>query len=284
MFIIVIFNWLNKKWESKYTHRFIGMTVSFCFVLGLGLIELNRRHILPPTLEFLPTNHLVAIKWAFTFLMVFEVMSLIFTLPASVSVSMGKQLELFSLILLRDVFTEFSKLHEPLIWTEIRRILPAIGWYALGGFTIFIILGFFYRIHQYAPVIAGAKEQTSFIRLKKLTSLFLLIIFIGLIGTNIWKYLLYNHPEFAFETFFTVLIFSDIFFVLASLTYSRRYCILFRNAGFAVATLLLRLGFLGPPYMAAILGVSATLFALGITIVYNTFAPMSFKKKHLRSH
>ncbi len=283
MVAIDFFDWLNKKWESKYTHRFIGMTVTLCFILSLGLIELNRRHWLPNTLSFLPTNHLVAIKWAFTFLMIFEVMSLIFTLPASVSVSMGKQLELFSLILLRDVFTEFSKLHEPLTWTDIKHVLPDMAWSAIGGFAIFVILGLFYRLHRYNPIIADAKEQTNFIRLKKITSLFLLVIFIGLIGTNISTYLLYQHPEFAFATFFTVLIFSDVFFVLASLAYSRRYCILFRNAGFAVATLLLRLGFLGPPYMAAILGISAALFALGITTVYNNFAPLRVKRKHART-
>ena len=59
--------------------------------------------------------------------------------------------------------------------------------------------------------------------------------------------------------------------VLVSLRYSSSYEILFRNSGFAVATVVVRLALTAPPFFNVLLGVGAMVFAIGITFAYNGF-------------
>lgn len=74
-----------------------------------------------------------------------------------------------------------------------------------------------------------------------------------------------------FEHFYTLLIFSDIFIVLISLRYSSSYHVAFRNSGFAVSTVLIRLALIAPAEISAGVGIGAILFALGVTWSYNSF-------------
>jgi len=62
--------------------------------------------------------------------------------------------------------------------------------------------------------------------------------------------------------------------VLVSLRYSSTYHVVFRNSGFAIATVLIRLALIAPAPINALLGVSSALFALGLTVAYNAFAPL----------
>ncbi|MBV5326887.1 MAG: hypothetical protein JZU65_04505, partial [Chlorobium sp.] len=74
-----------------------------------------------------------------------------------------------------------------------------------------------------------------------------------------------------FAIFYTILVFSDVLLVLVSLRYSSNYQIVFRNSGFAVATVVVRLALTAPPYYNVLLGVGAMVFAIGITVAYNRF-------------
>ncbi len=278
MWVERLFDYLQAQWQKPRTHRVIGSMITASFIFALGIIELNRQHLLSSPLNvFIPTNHLVAIKWAFTFSLVFEVISLILSLAESVSISVGKQFEIFSLVLLRDAFKVFSHLNEPLVWKEIKQALPSIVAPAIGALFIFVILGFYYKVQHHAPVIKDGQSKATFILLKKTMALILLISFITISLNNLWGYLTKGQPETAFEIFFTLLIFSDVLIVLISLAYSTKYCVVFRNSAFAVATLCIRLGFIAPVIISALLGVGAVLFALGVTIVYNKFALMEGK-------
>jgi hypothetical protein len=61
--------------------------------------------------------------------------------------------------------------------------------------------------------------------------------------------------------------------------YSSSYHVVFRNSGLAVSTVLLRMGLSAPPYFNVMLGILATLFALGLTLAYNRFAPLLGKRE-----
>ena len=61
--------------------------------------------------------------------------------------------------------------------------------------------------------------------------------------------------------------------VLISLRYSAQYQVSFRNSGYAVATVLIRLALIAPIAIGAVIGVGTALFALGISLAYNAFAP-----------
>ena len=64
-----------------------------------------------------------------------------------------------------------------------------------------------------------------------------------------------------FDAFFTALIFADVLVVLISLRYTDTYAVVFRNAGFALATVVLRLALVAPAVPGVLLGVGATAFA-----------------------
>ena len=172
-----------------------------------------------------------AIEVAFTILLILELLSLIFVLPKSVSRSLGKQFELLSLIFLRDAFKEFSHLDSFLLWED--------------------------------------SNQTQFVRVKKFLALFLLIafFFIGIRDTIVLiqtgKYL------HSFDTFYTVLIFSDIVIVLFALRYTINYYRVFRYTAFVLATILIRISLTLETYYNVILGVITTIFVLLLSIVYN---------------
>ena len=108
-----------------------------------------------------------AISFAFTFLLYLEVIDLVFGLATSVSRAVGKQFEIFSLILLRQSFKDFSTLPEPLRWPESPDLVLHILSNAGGALLIFGILIFYYRTLLHAPITADEEETFYFISTKK---------------------------------------------------------------------------------------------------------------------
>lgn len=265
-----IFDELEKRWETPKARAFVGTGVVSGYLLALFLIHLNFIGWLPSSIsELLPISHFAAIDVAFTLFLIFEVVALVFSLVRSMADSVGKQFEVFSLILIRDTFREFSQFHEPLLWDEIREVLLPIAATAMGALVIFLLLGFYYRAQKHIMTVLDEGEISSFIRVKKLIALLLLVSF-GYIGLmNIFSFLQNGSIDSVFEPFYTLLIFSDILMVLISLRYSSSYRVAFRNSGFAVSTVLIRLALIAPVEISALIGIGALLFALGVTQAYN---------------
>jgi len=210
-----------------------------------------------------------AIEVAFTILLILELLSLIFVLPKSVSRSLGKQLELLSLIFLRDAFKEFSHLDSFLLWEDSKATIISMITHSFGALIIFTLMGFTQRLNRKIRLSETFVNQTQFVRVKKFLALFLLIafFFIGIRDTIVLiqtgKYL------HSFDTFYTVLIFSDIVIVLFALRYTINYYRVFRYTAFVLATILIRISLTLETYYNVILGVITTIFVLLLSIVYN---------------
>ena len=267
-----IFNSLEHFWEHKRTKRTAANVLIIVFLGSLTLIELCRQGWLPGgLLAILPSSHYYAINVAFSMLLGLEVIGLVFSLANSVSDSVGKQFEILSLILLRQSFEEFIYFNEPLVWVETSKPVLHILSNAGGGLLIFLLLGLYYKLQQHRVITQSSVTTADFIASKKLVSLLLLIIFIG-IGIADASFYLLGQPIYDFfAIFYTALVFSDVLLVLVSLRYSSSYEILFRNSGFAVATVVVRLALTAPPFFNVLLGVGAMIFAIGITFAYNGF-------------
>ncbi len=269
-----VFDALQKRWSSHGSSRMAGTLLAGVFLVALAVIEANREGWLPDLLaRRLPTNHFYAVDLALTLLLFFEVIALVFTLAQSVSSSVGKQFEILSLILIRQTFKEFTAFPEPVAWEHVRPAILNMGAVSLGALLIFVVLGAYYRSQRHIPLSADPDDRWSFAATKKLVALALFALFalMGLVdlargvrGDAVYPF---------FETFYTVLIFSDVLIVLVSLRYSSTYAIVFRNSGFAVSTVFLRLALTSPHHIKALIGLSAALFALGLTLAYNHFAP-----------
>ena len=108
-----------------------------------------------------------------------------------------------------------------------------------------------------------------------LVSLVLLAAFVGWGGYTLYTMAIGHAPEAHsfFARFFTMLIFSDILIVLIALRYQPGFAILFRNSGYALATLFIRLSLVSPPFFDTALGVTAIAYAIGLTWAFNTFGP-----------
>ena len=267
-----LFDRLERGWASaRQQHRVGGLLVA-ALLAALAAIEASRLGWLPPPLAAaVPTNHFHAIAFVFTLLLLFEVIGVVFSLAQSVSESVGKQFEIFSLILLRQTFKELATLPEPVGWQEAQRSIGRMGSDAGGALAVFAAVWLFYRLQRHRPITSVAEDREQFVRAKKLVALLLLASFAAIGLHDAWQLLSGGTPYNFFVAFYTLLIFSDILLVLVSLRYTSTYPVVFRNSGFAAATVFLRLALTAPPYVNAALGLGAVLFACGLTAVYNRY-------------
>lgn len=267
-----IFNTLEHFWEDKRTSRITANVLIISFLVTLLLIELRRQGWLPEELgRILPSNHFYAINVAFSMLLGLEVLGLVFSLSNSVSDSIGKQFEILSLILLRHSFNEFIYFSEPLMWLEASKPVLHILSNAGGGLLIFLMISVYYNLQHHRAITQSTVVTADFIASKKFVALMLLFIFSGIGVADAYLYLS-NQPTFDFfAIFYTVLVFSDVLLVLVSLRYSSSYKTVFRNSGFAVATVVVRLALTAPPFINVLLGVGAMAFAIALTVAFNRF-------------
>ena len=274
-----LFDRLEARWDTLATQRWVATGLTLVFLFGMTIIEVNRRGWLPANLsEHLPNKHFDAILWAFTLLLLAEVISLIFALAKSVATAVGKQLEIMSLILVRQSFKELTKFSEPIEWNDtVRDQVLYILSDAFGALAIFAILVLYTRLQRHQPISSDASDRSSFVASKKLVSLSLLgsLVIIGAHVVWSWQagvisgtlFNAFSHDYF--EIFYTLLIFADVLIVLISMRYSIAYPIVFRYFGFAVSTVLIRLALTAPRFIDAGLGITAAIFAVALTWTYN---------------
>lgn len=268
-----VFDPLHTFWEKDITQRIVAGVLVVFFLVSLGAIELNRQGFLPSSLAAqVPVSHYMAIKLAFTFVLIMEVVSLIFTLPCSISKALGKQFEILALIFLRNSFKELSILPEPIsiagqmdvFW----RILADGG----GSIVIFALLGLYVKLQRSSSEsIKSRVALYRFIAAKKIVAFFLLMLFFVMGLYNGWLLLTGKEMFHFFQVFYTVLIFSDILLVLIAQCFQPGFRAVFRNSGYALATLLIRLALTAPPFYNVLIGTTSVVFALLLTVIYDRF-------------
>ncbi|MEO1289478.1 MAG: hypothetical protein AAFV93_17075 [Chloroflexota bacterium] len=263
---------LEHFWEEVVMKRYTGIGLVILYLVALLVVEFNRQGMLPANLaELVPETHFWAVEIAFTALLLTEVVSLIFALTHSFSRSIGIQFQLLSLILLRDVFKQFTYFPEPLTWQPISERIGLIGVDALAALAIFIILQIYYRNQKSFAITDDEQEQENFINSKKAIALGLLVTFIVIGIDDSIRALSGGETYPFFDTFFTLLIFTDVLMVLLSMQYSHSYAVTFRNFGYALVTVLIRVSLVAPSPINGLVGVSTALFALGIALIYKTY-------------
>lgn len=274
LFTIVtfIFDPLHYHWERESTQKTVAAILIAFFLLALGAIELNRQGWAPSWMSwFSYTSHFEAVNLAFGFVLILEVISLIFILPCSLSKAVGKQFEILALILMRGTFKQLSYFPEPIHVVGNEDFVMRIAADGMGALIIFALLGIYKILQRPDDEFKKGEAIFRYVAAKKLVALGLLVIFAGL---SVQHTLLYfrggETPEF-FPAFYTVLIFSDILLVLIAQRFLPHFRAVFRNSGFALATLFIRLALTAPVYYNAVLGVGAAVYALLLTLVYNSF-------------
>lgn len=194
------FAWVNplydsllERWEGNRSQQWQANLLVVVFVAALVAIELARRNILPGSIQ-LPINHFYAVKLVFEILLMIEVLGLVFNLAGSVANSMGKQFEIFSLILLRQSFKEFVNFAEPIEWAQIGNSVQLILSDALGALLIFGLVGVFYNLQKHRRINENLKELVNFATAKKLLALLLLITFLCVGLNDFWLWAVHRAP------------------------------------------------------------------------------------------
>lgn len=192
----------------------------------------------------------------FSAILVAEVYLLVYHLPASFARSMGKQLEIVSLIEIRSVFRDLSVLQET---AKVQEVMP---WndpffpHIVGAVLLGAALVGFYRILPRRKARMEEQQLARFVRFKRHLAALLCL---ALAGIALWSF---GHwftdlisfaggkrlepidPNSVFYgDFFTALIFVDVILLVTSLRYLSDYGLILRNSGFVIATIILRLSF-----------------------------------------
>tara|TARA_R100000455_G_C6255848_1_gene111717 strand:- start:496 stop:1140 length:645 start_codon:yes stop_codon:yes gene_type:complete len=198
-------------------------------------------------------------------------------------VSIAKQYEIVSLILIRRIFKDISYLDFQNIELLSSENLPLL--YDLIGFVVLFFLIFLFRYllvnrksHTVTPNIEG------FIVYKKVLCILLIPVFLflsiysfthwiielnqlslGLINT------VKDFNKIFYNEFFVALIIVDVLILVASFRYTDRYSLLIRNTGFVVTTVLIRLSFSTDGLANILLLVSGVAFGVIILYLYSLY-------------
>lgn len=278
-----LFNTLRNAYESQNMNRAISksLVVIFLVVSLLSLLVIEKNVNLGGLNKYF-ANPFFTIELCFVILLMFELLSLIFILPKSVSKSVGKQLELLSLIFIRGAFKEFSHIKDLNDYSfDLTNLPPAVinmCFYAIGALSIFTLLGFTNNLRKHTPISNVEADTNKFVQAKKMLSLFLLLSFLVILIVDFKHFFETGNFTPSFHTFYTMLIYSDILIVLIALRYTMNYYKIFRYSAFVVATIFIRLALSVKPYYDVLVGVFAAIFVLLLTLTYNYFLKDASKK------
>lgn len=256
----------ENKWHSLQKSKLISNVVILFFIIGIVASLLSHFDILDVKL-----GKFFAIELAFSVLLFIEVFDLFFIITHSVADSVGKQFEIISLILLRSSFKELGHLPLNINWdlATLQNLMPIIA-DALGAVIIFLITVLFYNKQRHVQITKSDKERLHFVLQKKIVAALMILFFLCQILYSIFLFFTTKTiNENVFNNVYTGLIFSDILILILSLRYSSLYVHLFRYSSFALATVILRLSLSAPKYINVLLSISAGIFILIVSYVYN---------------
>lgn len=261
------FDQAEALWHHRRTNGLISSILIGGFLIGLVLAFLSYFNVIEKEYSFF-----FSIEIAFTILLIIEVFGLVFVLPKSVADSLGKQFEIFSIILLRAAFKEFGSFRGTITWEDLTN--PTFYHMfsdAFGALLIFVIIGLYYRAQRHERITETDKEQVKFIYFKQVLAIGIFVVFIVLGVYDLYQVFQYGIYKPSIQTFYLFLIFTDILILLYSLRYATRYFNIFRYSSFAFATVLIRMALTAGPIINVIIGLVAGLFVLGLSITYNYF-------------
>jgi len=269
------------------------------FLLHLLLIFLSSTlPILEPLRPIVGTNYLVAISTPFSVILFYEILLLVLALPESTTRSLATQFEVISLIVLRNVFKELAKLES---LEEIEQqfevfspILIDMG----GGLVLFLMVTVFHhvshrRTHAEQEMRTTTPALEHFIVRKKVVALLLVGLLFVLAGNSLLIWANVNYQAFLgmslydiipsdeyYTDLFTVLIFTDVLILILSLLLSDSYHLVVRNAGFVIATILLRVSLSVSKPFDVVLAMVAVLFAILVLLIYKYHSRLVPEENH----
>ena len=214
----------------------------------------------------------------FSILLTYETYQLIRTLPSSFSNSVGKQYEVVTLLVVRDVFKRLADFSADDEWN----VEGELGLILLECMT-FLILFFTALSYRRSSDVSDISkvdddELDSFVHSKRIISLMLFVAFIVMAAYSFgaWSLAVIDGKggvdrEIFFSDFFTILILADILILLLSYRFTVDFANLARNTGFILSTVILRVAISAPGISAVILFTLSGILGLAILRISSEF-------------
>ncbi len=283
---------LYKKFLSdvtrKKTEKIILIISIASFLIHLLIIFLvDFGYIVLAESSDLLTNPIAAIYTPFSFILAYEVYLLIYYLPKSFTIYISKQYEIISLIIIRRIFKDLSNLTLSSEWFTIKYDLQ-FTYDIIASLLLFFLIYQFYiqskKRYNYDNDELKKEGIARFIKFKQILATLLVpvVFFVTIYSFTNWSYSsigvntdsnisFTNINNIFFEQFFSILIITDVILLLFSFFHTDEFHKVFRNSGFIISTILLRISFSVTGLLNTVLIISAITFGLIILIIYNKF-------------
>lgn len=280
---------------KKRTEVFFVTVAIISFLLHLIIIALvDFKVILVNDYSKLLNNPIAAIYTPFSFILIYEVYLLVYYLPKSTTIYIGKQYEIITLIVIRRIFKDLTKLEFSVDWFNSKTNLN-FTLDLLATVLLFYLIFIFYKLNQANEINQSKIQKTvslnQFIKLKNIFAVILIPIFLSmsLYSLGHWIYenffsisLMVNKikdiNKIFFDEFFTVLILIEVLLLLFSFLLSDKFSRVIRNSGFIISTILIKLSFGTEGILNTILIVVAVSFGVIILWIHNKYELIEAKK------
>jgi len=274
-------NYITSDKSKNFIEKTTLILAVVFFLIHLCLIYLCQNQIIQiPLNSNLFSSPISAIYTPFSFILIYEVYLLVYYIPKSFSNYIIKQYEIISLIILRKLFKDLSIINPNGGWDQFQDFhLP----YQLITSLILFMVIYLFNLENKKTVKINLKGKSinKFIKFKKIISTLLYpILFLLALHTLIsWLNDVFtnfnidslNLDNLFFYEVFSILIIVDVLLLLVSFFYTDKFHKIFRNSGFIISTILIRLSFGFQTPVSNILILSAVFFGLLILVIHNKY-------------
>lgn len=283
---------LSKETKDKSEKITVYIAI-ISFLVHLGIIALVNLNLIEVNDHSkLLTNPISAIYTPFSFVLVYEVYLLLYYLPKSTSIYIGKQYEIISLIVIRRIFKDLSNLELSSDWFSIK--YDILFTYDLVAILIlFWLIYLYYNLVKSNAKLNAAKsnpEIVTFIKLKQniATCLLPVLLLLSIYSFGDWFYeSFFSLSKFAkdfsdinkifFDDFFTILILVDVLLLIYSFLHSDKFNKVIRNSGFIISTILIKLSFSTTGLVNIVLILVSLLFGVLIFKIHNLYEKLEIE-------
>jgi hypothetical protein len=293
-----VFDMLDSPPVRSRLEHVVVVAAASGFLLHLAVIAAARLfpHLPLTIFEGLDESPFHAVYTPFSIILFYEVLLLVFALAASHTGEIATQYQIISLIVVRRVFKDIGSFSELENWLAEPEAVKAVLIDMAGAVLMFLMVTAFTFLRQKTPKAPISRDLQGFIELKKALAVLLLIVLVALAAINLasWLGMVSGLPVilappanvdlFFFPRFFEFMIFTDVFLLIVSLAYYDRYEYVFRNAGFVISTVLLRVSLETPKPYDLLLALTAMLYGLAVLGVFACLATIERDSPDRRKH
>ena len=245
--------------------------VGFFVHIGFWALDSTGRISITGEAAELVSSPLSSLYTPFSILLVYEVYQLIRTIPDSFSSSVGKQYEIATLLVVRDILKRLSEVESSEGW-EISSDLGFLLVECAAFLALFYTSLTYFRISDKSTKSGDMSGDIAFfVQAKRLVANFMLIVFLLTAAYSFFTWIASVQDGggsvsrvIFFLDFFTFLILADILILLVSYWFYTDFGNLARNTGFVLSTVIIRVAISSEGVSAMVLFTLSGLLGIAI--------------------